>query len=113
MRAQERIDSVFEKERQQKAVEERESLARQERAKEYQLQKEAKAIENRKIQLLERQAIAAEQSAIAANQAKIAAERAQAAAEDARRASQIQANTPVQKQRLQCRPNYAGGLICG
>lgn len=106
MKAQGRIDAVFERERQRNTAEERERLARQERAKEFQLQKEAKAIEDKKIKLLERQTIAAEQSAIASNQARIAAERAQIAAEDARRANQFQ------KQRLQCRPDYAGGLIC-
>ncbi|WP_047539565.1 DUF4124 domain-containing protein [Methylotenera versatilis] len=108
LKAQGRVDAVFERERQKNADEERERLARQERAKEFQLQKEAKANEDKKMKLLERQVIAAEQGVIASKQARIAAERAQIAAEDARRASQ----TPTQKQRLQCRPDYTGGLIC-
>ena len=97
LKAQERIDSVFERERQQKAAEEKERLARHEKAKELLLQKEAKAIENRKLQLLERQAISSEKSAIEANRARLAAERSQ------------QEN---QNKQLRCRPDYAGGLIC-
>lgn len=90
MRAQERIDGVFERERQRDATAERERLARQESARKFELEQEAKANEKRKIELLERQAIAAEQGAEAANQAKIAAQRAEQAAERARQAAQNQ-----------------------
>jgi len=110
IRAQERVDNFYASERAKKEAEEREIAARQEKVRELQLQKEARAIENKKLKLLERQAIAAEQGAIEASRARVAAERAQDAAEDARRASQI--NTPAQTQRLRCRPDYAGGLIC-
>ena len=97
MRAQERIDSVFERERQREEAAERERLARQESARKFELEQEAKANEKRKIELLERQAIAAEEAAKQAKAARIAAERAQQAAGN---------------QRLRCRPDYAGGLIC-
>lgn len=104
MRAQDRLDKDIETERQKRAEQQARRLQNEENAKKYELEQEAKANEKRKIELLERQAIAAEQGAIAANQARIAAERAEQAAE---RASQ-----PIQNQRLHCRPDYAGGLIC-
>jgi Domain of unknown function (DUF4124) len=97
LRAQERIDGVFERERQRDAAAERERLARQESARKFELEREAKANEKRKIELLERQAIAAEEATKQAKAARIAAERAQQAAGN---------------QRLRCRPDYAGGLIC-
>ena len=110
LRAQDRTDAVFEKERQRDAAAERERLARLESARKFELEQEAKANEKRKIELLERQAIAAEQGAQAAKQAKIAAERAEYAAEQARQATQNQ--SPTQNQRMHCRPDYVGGLIC-
>jgi hypothetical protein len=110
MRAQNRIDSVFERERQRNAAEEGARLARQESARKFELEQETRANEKRKMELLERQAIAAEQGAIAANQAKIAAQRAEQAAERTRQAAQNQ--PPIQNQRVRCRPDYAGGLIC-
>ena len=112
LRAQERIDGLFERERQRDAAAERERLARQESARKFELEQETKANEKRKIELLERQAIAAEQGAAAAHQAKIAAQRAEQAAERARWAAQNQPPPPTQNQRVRCRPDYSGGLIC-
>ena len=96
LRAQERIDVVFERERQRNAAEERERAARQK----FQLEKEVKINEDKKIKLLERQAIAAEQGAIAAKEAAVSANQARIAAEQTR------------NQQLRCRPDHAGGLIC-
>ena len=100
LRAQERIDVVFERERQRNAAEERERAARQDKAKKFKLEKEAKVNEDKKIKLLERQAIAAEQGAIAAKEAAVSANQARIAAEQTR------------NQQLRCRPDHAGGLIC-
>lgn len=105
LKAQERIDGVFERERQRNAAEERERAYRQDKAKKFQLEKEAKINEDKKIKLLERQAIAAEEGAIAAKEAAASANQARIAAEQTR-------SQQARNQQLKCRSDYAGGLIC-